>query len=254
MAICREGQKVSPRGIDTVEMLHGQLVSVDLSRAVVTSPARKLSAQFMAAEALWIVNGQNDLASLARFAPSYGRFSDDGVTLNGAYGPKVRAQTPYVVQQLSKDRDTRQAVLTIWERNPLPSKDIPCTVAMSFSIRRDLLHLHVFMRSSDGWMGLPYDMFSFATVALFVACMHNWGLPRELTVGLGTMTINATSSHLYLKDIDKVKEVLESDPGPVPEPTPDALVRKGDWETLRRDLMALREGTADETCQWRPLP
>ncbi len=255
MNILREGRKVAPRGIETIEMLHGNLISIDMNRAVVTSPLRKLSYQFMTAEALWIVGGKNDLASLQRFAPSYARFSDDGLTLNGAYGPKVRAQTPYVVQQLAKDQDTRQATLTIWERNPAPSKDIPCTVAMTFSIRAGQLHLHVYMRSSDAWMGLPYDMFSFSTVAAFVACMNNFGLPTEQTVGLGTLTISMTSSHVYMKDLEKVKEVLKSEPGPeIALPVPDQLIRRGRWDDLERDLVALREQTEGHSFVWKPAP
>lgn len=250
-AILRSGQKVSPRGIDTVEILHQQLVSVDMARPVVTSFERKLSYQFMAAEALWILEGRNELAPLERFAPSYSKFSDDGLTLNGAYGPKIVDQQQYVVEQLVKDRDTRQAVLTIWERNPRPSKDIPCTVAMSFSIRKGRLHQHVFMRSSDAWMGLPYDMFSFSMVGLWVACSYNSATNGD-NVLPGTLTINATSSHIYAKDLDKVKVVLSSDDGPTIQAVPDVVVEEGRFHLILESLHAVREGV--EPATWRCKP
>jgi thymidylate synthase len=239
--ILEEGHHVAPRGQPTKELLHEQLLTVDLTRAVVTSPARKLSSQFMAADALWICDGRRDLAALTPYAPSMSRFSDDGVTLYGAYGPRIASQLEHVVTALTQDRDTRQAVLTIWERNPPPSKDLPCTVAMSFSIRKDRLFQHVYMRSSDVWLGVPYDMFSFSCVGLLVTCLHN--RVAQVPVRPGHLTISMTSSHLYLKNEEAAKAVLETDPLPEVEPVPEALVLEGRWDRLRERLVEVRDGT-----------
>lgn len=249
--IITDGQEVWPRSIATRELLHEQLITVDMARAVVTSPARKLSYQFMAAEALWICDGKSDLASLTRFAPSMANYSDNGVTLFGAYGPRIADQFMYVVATLRKDRDTRQAVLTIWDRNPPMSKDIPCTVAMAFSIRKDRLHQHVFMRSSDVWLGVPYDMFSFAAVGLKVACMYNLGLVQPVLPG--HLTISMTSSHLYSRNFEQANAVLSA-PSEVEavKPVPDAIIRNGDWDTLHRRLEQVRDGVGRFTWEERP--
>lgn len=265
--ILEHGTRVAPRGQPTIELLHSQLIRIDMGRAVVTSPLRKLSYRFQCAEALWILAGDNRLEPLTKHVKRMAQFSDDGATLAGAYGPKIVSQLEYIVEQLMRDRDTRQAVLTIWERNPKPSKDIPCTVAMSFSIRDDRLHQHVFMRSSDAWLGVPYDMFSFSMVGVWVACEYNYRTGRAVAdaeaagetviawppLSLGVLTISATSSHIYTRDLESIDLVLRT---PEPEPVeriPDNLVRIGDWRSIELDLKRIEEGH-DSGILWTPRP
>lgn len=239
-----EGQVVSPRGMRTLEILHHVSLTVDLNHPVVTHPLRKLNYRFMAAEALWIQAGRNELADLTVVNPKMAQYSDDGQTLAGAYGPRIRPQIPYVVEKLVKDRDTRQAALTIWTPSPEPSKDLPCTIAMTFSIRNHRLYQHVFMRSSDAWLGVPYDVFSFSLLGIEVACLYN-RLSSEC-IGLGHLTVTMTSSHLYEEHWSPAGMVssragLVEDLPPTVEPQ---LVVKGDFETIRRRVLDCRDRAA----------
>lgn len=204
--ILNEGHNHKCRGMSTLEILHDVNVVVDLNHTVVTIPDRKLNYRFMAAEALWIASGRNDVEFLTAVNPRMAEFSDDGRTLSGAYGPRIRPQVPYVLQSLMRDRDTRQAALTIWTPNPGHSKDIPCSIAMVFSIRENRLHQHVFMRSSDAWLGIPYDVFSFSVLAYEIACGYN-SLKNE-PIGLGKLTITCTSSHLYEEHWDAANKIV----------------------------------------------
>ena len=249
--IC-DGAPASPRGQDTVELL-AHVVSVDLARAVVTTPRRKLNYRFMCAEALWILDGDDALAPLTRFVKRMADFSDDGERLAGAYGPRLVPQINHVVDALVGDRDTRQAAATIWTPNPARSKDIPCTLAVTFNVRRGQLHQHVYMRSSDLWLGLPYDMFSFSCWGIRVACAANSRLAASKydgPIGLGSLTVVASSSHLYDRDRANAQAVLNTVPSaPVP-PCPAALVAMGDWDAIRDDLIRQREGEAP---MWWPV-
>lgn len=246
------GLPVSPRGQPTREVLHTNYLQVAMDQAVVTSPLRKLNYQFMAAEALWVLSGSTELAPLTRFVKRMADFSDDGLNLAGAYGPPITEQLPYVVRTLVKDPDTRQACLSIWRPSPAASKDIPCTVAMVFSIRKQKLHQHVFMRSSDAWLGIPYDMFTFSCVGLKVACEVN----RLRLVNLappiepGNLTIAATSSHLYDRDGANVDAVLHAEAGPAVYPAPRQAILAGDWATLDASIFCLREGLTVEAGMW----
>jgi thymidylate synthase len=201
------GTLLSPRGNLIRELSH-HTVAIDMNYPVVT--ARKTNVRFMAAEAEWILRGRDDLDSLMDYNPRMADYSDDGVTLTGAYGPRIVPQLPYVVDKILGDPDTRQATLTVWTPSPAPSRDIPCTVAMDFKLRGGLLNAHVFMRSSDIWLGLPYDIFSFTMVACKVISKLNQRLLPDVTpVRPGLLYVTAASSHLYDRDLKMAEDILE---------------------------------------------
>lgn len=202
------GTSVSPRGMLTLEHL-GQTLEVDMNYPVLTVPERKLSYKFMHAEAYWILSGRYDVAYISRYNKQISKFSDDGEVFYGAYGPQIMPQLPYIVKKLVEDPDTRQAVMTIWIRNPSPSKDIPCTVAVAFQIRDGLLHCLDFMRSSDQWLGLPYDAFNFSMLSALVCAEYNHLAKPDKPLGLGTLRLVAASSHLYEQHFAKAQEILD---------------------------------------------
>ena len=197
------GEKSAPRGLPIKEVLH-HTHRIDMDHPIISIKERKLNYAFMLTEALWILNGDCRVAPLHAVNKQMAKFSDDGVTLSGAYGPRFVSQLDFVVDKLVEDRDTRQATLTLWAPNPQPSKDIPCTVAMDFKVRGGLLHAQVFMRSSDVWLGLPYDIFAFTCMASRVLELVQTKLPPgEDELGLGTLYLTAASSHLYEEHWEK---------------------------------------------------
>ena len=204
---------VKPRGLPCREIYGPYTVTVDPYYPIVSLVNRKLNYRFAAAEALWITTGRNDLEFLSSVNKNMARYSDDGKSLTGAYGPKIFEQLDYVVEKLVEDEETRQASLTIWERNPAPSKDVPCTVAMSFYLRNRRLSCAVFMRSSDIYLGLPYDIFSFSMVMRLVLERYvSKVINNGLGYLLGPLYITAGSSHLYDHDLEKVAWVNERSP------------------------------------------
>ncbi len=195
---CADGQSRK-----TLEIV-GETTKIDMRKPVLTWANRKLNYRFMAGEAAWILSGSDKLEDIAPFNKHIAQFSDDGVRFEGAYGPKIVSQMDYVVDALIKEPTSRRAVLTIWRENPPPSRDTPCTVSVQFLIRNNLLHLVVYMRSSDVWLGLPYDLFTFSMVAGTVFLkLRDKGLKL---LDLGTLTNIAGSRHLYQQDVDKIRE------------------------------------------------
>lgn len=190
------GVLVAPRGKATKELLQ-QTICVDMRQPVVQVPKRKLNYKFMAAEAYWILSGDNTVAGIAPYNSKIADYSDNGETFFGAYGPRIRSQLDYVVRKLKSDEHTRQAGLTIWRENPPETKDYPCTIAMFFNRRGYQLNCHVFMRSSDQWLGVPYDIFNFSCVAYLVCCRLNKGDENDVDVKPGNLYLTAASSHLY---------------------------------------------------------
>ena len=185
-----QGTIASPRGKRIKELI-GYQTSIPMEWPVLTVKERKLGYKFMAAEAAWILSGDNRVNSIAPYSKAISNFSDDGYFFNGAYGPMIRDQMHSVIAALNDDPDTRQAVLTIWRPNSAKSKDIPCTVSVQFLIRDGLLHVVDTMRSSDLWLGWPYDVFNFSMLARYVIC-HLKHKPE-----LGSLILQAGSMHLY---------------------------------------------------------
>lgn len=197
------GKDIAPRGQNTKELVN-QVFEVNMKYPVLICPERRLSYKFMAAEALWILSGDDKVETIAPYNKNIKQFSDDGIVFQGAYGPRIISQLDYVIESLRKDRESRQAVLTIWNPNPKPSKDIPCTVSITFQIRDNKLDCFVFMRSSDLFLGIPYDVFNFSMLSHLVCSELDNVTPR-------TLYLTAASSHLYETDFEKAINCLKHD-------------------------------------------
>lgn len=183
-----------PRQMETMEILnHSTKVAMDYP--IVTYLERGLGHKFMTAEALWILTGKNTVKDIVQYSKVISKFSDDGYYFHGAYGPKLVDQFTYIVDELIRDRDTRQAVANIWRENPRVSKDIPCTISSQWMIRDDELHCFDTMRSSDIWLGWPYDIFNFTMISGFLALQYKQRTGEELL--LGNIYLTAASQHLY---------------------------------------------------------
>lgn len=197
---------VAPRGMEVKEVLNGSY-AVQMP-AYLDFEERDINTQFMFAEAAWIVGGSNKLSDITPYMKSYEKYSDDGIFMRGAYGPKVVDQLGYVCDSIINDEDTRQAVMTIWRERPGQSKDIPCTVAMQFLLRENELNMVTTMRSQDIVLGFTYDVFTFSMVAAAVQrILHERG--REVT--LGTLFVNAGSLHLYESHYEKAQQYIETE-------------------------------------------
>lgn len=263
--ILTNGDLVSPRGKRTKEIPQ-RTIEVDMRRPVLRVPDRSLSYKFMVAEAFWILSGDDRVETIAPYNSRIADFSDDGERFFGAYGPKIHAQLPYIVDKLLEDRDSRQAGLTIWRECPPKTKDVPCTVAIFFAIRGDKLNVHVFMRSSDAWLGVPYDVFNFSMLGHLVCALVNERAPevpvvenhqlvmdtfnvptKKLIVSPGTLFLTAASSHLYEVNWDDAKLCLATEPLDQPE-TPKVLW--SDAQVLMDTLKQLRDTRAGDERRW----
>ncbi len=201
-----KSQLVGPRGMQTREHLCYQTF-IDMRYPIVTIPERNIDYEFMAAEASWVLSGDARITNTA-INRNLKKYSDTGNSMSGAYGPMFIEQYRYVIDKLHEDRETRQAVMSFWRPNPRDSKDVPCTCTLQFLIREDKLHLNVFMRSSDAWLGWPYDVFTFSTIAAYIGISLRSRSAYSLE--LGTLTIIAGSQHVYERHWELLGKVRSS--------------------------------------------
>ena len=234
------GDEISPRGIATKEFMFLS-DEFDMNSPICYHQNRRLNYSFSAAEAYFIAHGDNRVENLAQYNKNIAQFSDDGMIFNGSYGPPFNSQLMYVVNTLANDLYSRQAVLTIWKENPVVSADIRCTIALQFLVRNGRIHTKVTMRSSDVWLGIPYDLFNFTIMTLRVLTLLNAKLSDKISepIKLGTMHWSAGSSHIYVHDIEKAKLVLETGPDKEIKPVPEKCFTN--WPYVVSSLIACRD-------------
>ena len=196
------GKESAPRGLQIKEQLNVSLHVEHPRSNILVNRHRDLGYRAMVAEWLWIASGTDKLASLLQYNKNYAKYSDDGVTLYGAYGPRIRKVWDDVIRLIRNDRDTRQAVISIWApETRRDTKDTPCTETLQFLIRENRLHLTVNMRSSDAWLGLPNDFYVFSQLQNEMAA--------EVDEDLGSLTMNLGSSHLYAENFKKAELAVD---------------------------------------------
>jgi thymidylate synthase len=249
-AIMAVGDKVSPRGKQTLELPHHRVV-VNMKWPVLTIPERKLSYRFMAAEAYWILSGSNKVDDIAPWNKRIADFSDNGESFFGAYGPRIESQIDYVCRKLVDDVNTRQACMTIWKENPPATKDVPCTVAITASIRKgNELNIHVFMRSSDAWLGLPYDVFNFTMLGYKICARIREQYGTLLHPGM--LYVTAASSHLYQEQWDEATAIVEKYGKAMyfPQSVEPPVVMFKSEDVLMECLRVLRETSPGDKERW----
>lgn len=202
--LMKHGKVVKPRGIPCREILGVQMTVESALLNSFYSPARDLNYKFSVAEWLWIWYGRDDVASISKYNKQIAQFSDNGEWFDGAYGPRVVNQWLTVGNILKVDPDSRQAIIQIFQPPQERTKDVPCTVSFQMFVRNGELHGIVVMRSSDVWLGLPYDFFNFAQLLNTMAA--------QLGYDIGSLTYQLGSSHLYESNREQAMAVIEEGP------------------------------------------
>ncbi|MGN9764273.1 thymidylate synthase [Micromonospora sp. SD12] len=245
-AVLLNGKLVAPRDLTTTEVVGAHLCLTNPRRRLVAvAPIRVINPAFAVAEALWILSGSDD-PWIFDFNDNLRRYADDGV-LQGAYGPRIRRwdgsvdQLDTVVRKLTVDRQSRQAVVQIFDpaRDHRGYRDVPCTLGYRFFIRQGRLVMHTSMRSQDLWLGFPYDIFA---TTLLHELMAGW-----LGVEVGEYHHHVDSLHLYAEHAPAAAECLHHEPI-VTEMEPIAVT----WPSLDAVLAQIigSEGNMSDGTPW----
>lgn len=179
------------------EIINAITIITDPTKNILKSNIRNMPMRYAVGELLWYLSGNNKLDAIKKYSKAWENLSDDGETVNSAYGYRIFKQFgfdqwEYVKGLLKKDPNTRQAVIHIKDASNKPTKDTPCTVSLQFLLRNGKLNLTTYMRSNDIWLGFPYDVFSFTCMQILMAF--------ELGVEIGEYTHIAGSLHLYTRN------------------------------------------------------
>lgn len=213
-AVLGSGDYVKVRDRETKELLNAVTEVRDPSAHCILIPQRHWNPWLALSEFLWIMAGRDDLAALKPYNQHIGDYSDDGVHLYGAYGPRIYHQVDDLVERLRKDPSDRRAVLQIWDAKSFEgvrywdamgvgvtpvndlvanTKDPPCNNLVYFKLRQNKLHMTVMCRSNDLHWGLyAVNLPTFGLLQEYIA--------SRLGCDLGTQTHMSNSLHVYLDD------------------------------------------------------
>ena len=192
------GERVESRIGATHHLTDFTFCLEDPTQSVVYSTIRKTSFKYLSAELLWYFSGSNKVDFIGKHAKMWNTLSDDGVTVNSAYGYRIFKmfgfdQLQYVIDKLKANAHDRQAVIHIKDASNKPTKDTPCTCLLQFTVFNGKLNCHTYMRSNDIWFGTPYDVVFFTILQQIVSI--------ETGIPLGKYYHTVGDIHLYTKNM-----------------------------------------------------
>lgn len=168
-------------------------------------------------ESLWMLAGRNDVEPLKRYTQQFDHYSDDGVTLHGAYGHRWRHwqtnidndslgfdQLPLIADALRNNPDDRRCVLTMWDPARdlgKAGKDVPCNDVITFQCGFDgELNMTVFCRSNDIVWG------AYGANAVHLSMLQEY-MAGWIGCPVGWYEQVSVNWHGYLNTLDKVREL-----------------------------------------------
>ncbi len=160
---------------------------------------------------IWTANAESDYwKPKAKFPGDLGRIY--GVQWRKWQKPNGETvdQIARVVDKIKNDPNDRRLIVTAW--NPGEIEDMalpPCHMFFQFFVAGDKLSLHMVQRSCDMFLGVPFNIASYALLLSMVAQVTG-KIPHELVMSLN-------DAHIYHDHFDAVKEQLEREPLPFPK-------------------------------------
>lgn len=160
--------------------------------------------------------GLNDLPEGdvgATYGFQWRHFGADYKTCRDDYDNVGFDQISYIINELKTNPYSRRIFMSAWnpaaiERMALP----PCHVTAQFYVDEDggakHLSCHMMMRSTDVCLGLPFNIFSYASLTYLIAKLVNM-VPKELIITMG-------DTHVYLDHVEPFKEQLTRETFPFP--------------------------------------
>lgn len=175
------------------------------------SPLRNANPFFHVMEALWMLAGRNDLAWPKLFNKNFDKYSDDGLTLHGAYGHRWRNhfgvdQIAMVIEELSRNPHSRRAVIGMWDPSAEwaamafgDARDVPCNDVIFFDMIDGRLNMTVACRSNDLWWG------AYGANAVHFSFLQEY-VAAGVGAPMGVYRQFSNNFHLYPENLPKLRE------------------------------------------------
>lgn len=204
-----EGVEIKPRDLLIKEIEDLQL-TVHPTYPFMTFNSRKYDVDYFKKEMVWKLTANKYDDSIKKHAKMWESVQNPDGTFNSNYGQYWFGEQNgfwWVIQELTRDPDSRRAIIPMLSKEHLKPEtiDTVCTESIGFRIRNKRLNMSIHMRSSDQVFGLGTDIPTFAFLYRLVLGMLRINDP-DLEVG--KMILTAMSSHIYERHFRMVTDIL----------------------------------------------
>jgi thymidylate synthase len=206
-------------GTGTLSIFGSQL-RFDLAHGFPLVTTKKLHLKSIVYELLWFLRGETNVAYLREHGVSiWDEWADESGDLGPVYGYQWRSwpapdgrhmdQITQVLQQIRDNPDSRRLIVSAWNVADIPKMALaPCHAFFQFYVAQGRLSCQLYQRSADIFLGVPFNIASYALLTLMVAQVC--GLqPGEFVHTFG-------DTHLYLNHLDQAREQLTRQPRALP--------------------------------------
>jgi len=227
--ILRDGNRKSDRTGTGTLSLFGPQLRFDLSAGFPLVTTKKVHFRSVVHELLWFLTGDTNVRYLRENGVTiWDEWADANGDLGPIYGAQWRSwpapdgaridQLKGVLETIRRDPDSRRMIVSAWNVADLPKMALaPCHVLFQFYVAEGRLSCHLYQRSADVFLGVPFNIASYALLTEMVA--HVSGLRAgELVHTFGDV-------HLYLNHVEQAKLQLSREPRPLPRLHLDPSVR-----------------------------
>jgi thymidylate synthase len=219
--ILDDGTEKSDRtGTGTLSVF-GHQMRFDLADGFPLCTTKKLHLKSIIHELLWFINGDTNIAYLnAHGVRIWDEWADPDGNLGPVYGKQWRSwqcDDGRTIDQISKaifmireNPDSRRIIVSAWNVGELDRMALlPCHCLFQFYVAGDKLSCHLYQRSADCFLGVPFNIASYALLTMMMAQVT--GLrPGEFVHTFGDV-------HLYTNHLEQTRLQLSRQPRPLPQ-------------------------------------
>lgn len=232
--ILEQGEESTDRtGTGTIAAF-GQQSRYDLADGFPLVTTKKLHLRSIIHELLWFLSGDTNIRYLKENGVSiWDEWADENGDLGPVYGhqwrhfpalgeaaggqgdaPLFKArsvdQIAELVENIRKTPDSRRLIVTAWNPGDVPDMALPpCHTLWQVRVLNGRLHLQLYQRSADMFLGVPFNIASYALLLEMLAHVTGYEV--------GTFVHTLGDAHIYSNHMDQVKTQLARAPKPLPK-------------------------------------
>ena len=224
------GVKKADRTGTGTKSIFGYQMRFDLSKGFPLVTTKKIHVKSVIHELLWFLKGSTNISYLQENGVRiWNEWANEKGDLGPIYGHQWRNwnsdgidQINEVIETLKINPDSRRMLVSAWNPSVLPNSDLsfaenisnqkaalpPCHAFFQFYVSNDKLSCQLYQRSADVFLGVPFNIASYALLTMMVAQVCNYK-PGDFIHTFGDV-------HIYSNHEEQVKEQLSRSPKPLP--------------------------------------